>query len=281
MKFSCGVTLFYPSENELRNLEKLISTFDTFVVYDNTDDLNISNSNRDFFNGYQRVQYFGNAYNEGLSVAFNKMCNIAYDLGSEYICLMDQDSLFEVNEITKIMRFIANSQIKDVAIYAPTIKYIHERKNEVAFNSSEYKEIDWAISSGSFLNIEVFKRTSGFDENYFIDRLDFDYCKMVKQSGFKTIEVSESCLIQNLGEAINVFGFSISQHNALRHYYMFRNRLYYYKKKSNGNKDRIKLHFASIRQIIKIIIFEKEKVEKIRYIKKAVDDYHNNNMGKY
>lgn len=281
MKFCCGVTLYYPRDEELKLIDGYRKNFEKVFVFDNTDS-NKRLLNQEYFKNKDSVEYISKNSNEGLSVAFNMMCQKAIENGFDYICLLDQDSDFSSENIFKMINHIKSSKKKNVGIYVPEIVYKHlENNRRLRQTSISETQIKWGISSGSFINLDIYKKTDGFDENYFIDRLDYDYCIKLNRLGYKLIKIKSSYLYQDLGQSRKGIIGSVSQHSPIRHYYMFRNRLYFYaKNESNKVKNFSTIIFLSARHFLKVIFTEDEKREKIKMMVKGYKDYHDKNMGK-
>lgn len=282
MNFCCGVTLYYPSEEELNAIIKYKDIFEVVYLFDNTDS-NERLDNEKYFYNDDRIIYISTKENEGLSVAYNNMCQKAISHGFDYICLLDQDSLINTNDLIKMIDYIKIYNRTDAALYVPEVIYKHENNY---MKSVEDKcigvEIDWAISSGSFINLLSYQKTEGFDENYFIDRLDYDYCITVRKLGYKVIKIKNAFLYQTLGEQGNGIFKNVSQHSPIRHYYIFRNRFYFYIDKSRiSNIQYLKLIIVSLRHFIKIILFETCKIEKLKMMYRAWKDYQRGKMGKF
>lgn len=281
MKFCCGVTLFYPSKEELDAIRKYNDIFECIYLFDNTDS-DDRFRNEEYYNDNQGFVYISNNENEGLSVAYNTMCQKASADGYNYICLFDQDSLINTKDLIKMIDYIKMDNRINAAVYVPEIIYKHENNY---MKSVEDKctgiEIEWAISSGSFINLLSYQKTEGFDENYFIDRLDYDYCITMRRLGYKVIKIKNTFLYQTLGEQGKGILKNVSQHSPIRHYYIFRNRLYYYINKNRiSNIQYIRLIGISLRHFSKILLFEKCKMEKIKMLYKGLVDYNKGRMGK-
>jgi rhamnosyltransferase len=211
------------------------------------------------------------------------MCLNAINDSFDYICLLDQDSIFDSKDITKMKNYIENSKFFDVGIYFPEIRFDHKKyKFSTQLNLEKSSEVDWGITSGSFVNLEIFKETEGFDINYFIDRLDYDYCMYILKLNYRLLKINDAYLYQKLGKLNSLYFIKYHQHNAIRHYYIFRNRLYYYFKKDTLKVKYIfKVFFLSISQIIRVILIENHKIDKIKMILRALKDYKDKRMGKY
>lgn len=278
MRFCCGVTIYYPSNEELNNISSYIEQFDHIYVYDNTEGIE-ANKNRKYFSNIGKVSYMANGSNDGLSKAYNIMCNTAIRDDFNYICIFDQDTQMNNNDIVKIIEAITLNNDIDVGIYAPNVIYNYNNKVPKDNYMESLTSIAWCISSGSFINLRIFSEINGFDESYFIDRVDYDYCYKIKKKGGKIYRVNESVLYQSLGEKKRVFFVNIFQHSPNRHYYIFRNRLYFYKNKLNKNF--IDIFGRSLSHILKVILFEDRKIEKLHMFFIAWKDFKHGNMGKY
>ncbi|SHG03402.1 glycosyltransferase [Ornithinibacillus halophilus] len=277
MKISIGVVLYYPSITEVNRVINFSKTFSDVYVYDNTPET----SHEEYFNT-PGIHYYFNASNDGLSVALNNICKNAINHGYNFIITMDQDSIISNESLFSIQEFIKNNDMEKVGIVAPAIIYDHNRVKEQPLFERGFEYIEWTITSGSAVNLDVYKKTSGFDENYFIDRLDYDYCILLQKLNYYIIQLKGVYLYQSLGEQKKGILKNYSTHNPLRHYYMFRNRLYFYFKKQNITFYRLsKLILAASKHLLQIIFIEEDKAKKIRMIMESFKDFINGKMGKY
>lgn len=282
MRFCCGVTVFYPTENELESIAKYKDVFERVYVFDNTEGVDCKKV-ESYFTGKNGFTYLSNQQNDGLSIAFNVMCQRAIEEGFDFVCLFDQDSFISGKDLLKMVNFIENDKSNKVGVYVPEVVYNNSGESKVIPDSDvDFIEVDWAISSGSFINLFIYRKTQGFDENYFIDRLDFDYCNTIRILGFNVIRIKNATLYQSLGEKKRVFFSNVSQHNALRHYYIFRNRMYFYLKKNKFSLYRLlKLSLISTNHLLKILVLEDQKKNKISMVIVGSKDFLCGKMGKY
>lgn len=267
LKFCCAVVTYYPTEKELSIINKMAFCFDKLFIFDNTD----TENNNVFLAtcNNSKIEYLNYKHtNMGLSFAYNFVCNQALESDFDFICLLDQDSIFDNNEITKMKQYICNNFRKDIGIFAPMVFYQGEK---VKASNIPEKEISWAISSGSFLSLKAYLDSPGFDSFYFIDKVDYAYCMELKKTGYKTICVNNVILKQQLGEYKKCFGLKVYCHSTIRHYYIFRNRIYYY---LISNKPTLlnflKVVYGTIKHIILISFAENNKLAKISTLFKAI-----------
>lgn len=264
---ACGLTLYNPSAADIENVLHYAKWFDKVYVYDNTednyDDKKLKNSNKIFF--------VAQGKNNGLGIACDELCQYAKNDGYEFIILFDQDSRMDFNSLTALTENIGlNLQ---VAIYCPQIVYQKGSKN----NSHDMKTVEWCITSGSCVRLEQYGLKYKFDVNYFIDRLDLDFCRQITESGYIICQNNEAVLYQQLGDELHKIGYmQYSTHGSIRHYYLARNRLYY-----NHKFGIVGYSFPqTIKHILMILFYEKKKVEKVTMVYRGVRDYRMHRMGK-
>ncbi len=273
MIFAAGVTLYNPTENQIENIKKYFSIFNKVYLYDNTDkESNVINV-RDF---PSNVIYLTEHQNNGLSVAFNNIAENAINDQCDFLCTLDQDSLYEEKDIKAMMKKIESlKSVDDIGIIAPFIYYGFGTIE----NKDELEEKRYVITSGSFVNLQVIKSTNiRYDEQYFIDKFEIDLGEQMKRSGYKVMMYYGSVLIQSLGDDN---GHRHTNHSVLRHYYLFRNR-FYFNKKWYGFFKRVALDLLqTARHVLLIWLYENKKGAKTRALFVAIKDYKKNRMGKF
>jgi len=277
MKICGAVILYHPSIYEINNAITLSSVFDEFYIFDNTDE-RISPAQIDGM-VERNIKYINFNNNMGLSSAYNFLCQTAIKEDQSFLCLLDQDSKFDIMDILKMIEIIKSTDCSDIAVISP--KVLHYYEKPLSFNEEcNLQEVKWSISSGSFINLEVAKYIGFFDSNYFIDRVDQDYCKTARSLGYKIIQVKNIFLYQSLGSQDEKRIRRYSNHSALRHYYISRNRLYYYFKHYSFLYALTTALLMLMKHFIQILLFENEKSHKIKFIFVGIHDFFKKNYGK-
>lgn len=252
MRFACGVVLYNPTDNNLEYLVKLSEGFEQLLVFDN------SKSNvRDYF---KNSVYLSTGQNEGLAVPYNRFIEYCEKNEIDFLCLLDQDTLMSIENVYEIRDYIEKHYDAQTGIYSPTLKNFKAKK--------------WVINSNSFLNIHVLSVNNlQYDENYFIDKLDADFCRRIGDKGINIEVINDIGIAHRIGEGKK------GEHNALRHYYIFKSRLYYNHKFYKG----FQKFFRNVLQIIRhflIIMGEDDSIAKIRACYRAWIDYSKGKYGK-
>lgn len=284
-----AVIITYNVENDFRKrIDQLRGKVDEIIVVDNGSKAETVDMLKEL---EKEVTIIYLKENKGIAVALNKGIKYSIDKGYYWILTLDHDSIVTndmINNMLKCYDSLDNDFKERVAMLVP--KHIEEKEyennsiNNEEVNLKSYTEVLTEITSGALTKAEIYKNIGMYDEKLFIDLVDHDYCLSLNKKGFKIIQVNSAVLIHNLGESVkkNVLGITMipTNHSEVRRYYMSRNRLYIWKKYKNDFPKWIltdKRRF--ITENLKIILFEDNKMEKFKYIKKGIRDYKNNVFG--
>lgn len=278
MKFAAAITLYNPTKEQLLHCKEYGTSFDKVYLLDNSE--NFDSTIKDYYDSETFIYIKLNG-NEGLSKAFNVVLNSDSINEYDYLCTIDQDSIFESDDIRRIKAFIERCEKEEVShinkkligIIAPVIDY---GKN--VFKQNGYEERKRVITSGAFLKISSLqKHNLRYDEKYFIDKFEIDLCQQFINYGFKIYVFFEAVLHQHLGDSE---GRKHSVHSSLRHYYLFRNR-FYFNRKFFGVPKRVLFNILQTgRHCVQILLYEPCKLKKLMQLRVAIGDYLNDNMGK-
>ena len=235
-----------------------------------------------------KIEIILNKENLGIATALNIGVRKALENGYEWILTMDQDSKASPDMVKKMFNVynsINREERKDILSIFPN--FVDERIQSIEENSNmnSYEYVDADITSGNLLRKEVFEKVGFFDDSLFIDLVDTDFCMRLNEKGIKMIKIRDAVLYHSLGESKTIKGilgsFNTSNHSALRRYYMTRNRFYIWEKYKGLNSftlNRDKKLFK--KEFVKIILGEKDKVNKIKMVLRGYKDYKKGIQGK-
>lgn len=264
-KFAVGVVWYNPDELAIRQLNEIQEEFDAIYIYDNSE----KDNNKLIENLGVKYVYLFNGKNDGISKGLNTIAN--YCSNFDFLLVLDQDTLIKKDDIHKIKKYINSNYNESTAIYCPTISF-----GENNYQSERLVDfIDFTITSCSFLNLKIFNKLGKYDEFYFVDGIDRDYCFRVIENGYTICRLNNVIVKQNLGNGRKT-PFGIYEHNAIRNYYICFARFYFIYKFSDyykGLKKFIYLYLSILKQILSIIFFESDKIAKLKYIRKARTDF--------
>src|SRR5262249_30573327 len=122
--------------------------------------------------------------------------------------------------------------------------------------------------SGSLIRTDVFRKEGFYDESFFMDYVDYDFCLKLWKRGWKLIRAHGAYLVHRLGSAENHsflgMKITIKSHSAWRRYHIMRNRVIIYRRYAFSSPGWCFHDFYWIfLELTKIVLFEKEKVAKL------------------
>jgi len=220
---------------------------------------------------YKNILIFENKENKGISYNLNKALREAKAYSCDWLLTMDQDSIISNEGILLFKKAILTSK-KDVASLTPWIYYRN-------FSSSEKKpkegvsSVSSCITSGNLIYVKAALDIGGFDERYFIDFVDIEFCKRLTEHNLKILRINNIVLNHDLGGArqFRLLGhiFFVYRKKAIRLYYIFRNQLYFIRQHYSGTKKHILILLSSINRALYFLDYPISQWGKLRKIIKA------------
>ena len=288
-KVAAIIVSYNPDKNLLDSVNLLISQVEKIIIVDNG---SIEEKRKDISSikdiDNERIEIIFNEENLGIATALNIGVREALKQGFNWILTMDQDSKASKDMVEKMFEVYNNIDEKErKSILSIFPNFVDERIQSIEENSvmNTYEYVDADITSGNLVNAEVFDKVGFFDDSLFIDLVDTDFCMRLNEKNIKMIKVRDAILYHSLGESQSVKSilgkFNTSNHSALRRYYMTRNRFYIWERYKDLNSftlNRDKKLFK--KEFIKIILGEKDKVNKIKMVFKGYKDYKKGVRGK-
>lgn len=232
-KVCAGIVTYNPNIDLLRdNIDAIIKQVDCIFVIDNGSK-NINELNL-LIGEYPTVSLYHNYENLGIAQGLNRLCRLAVDKDYCWILTMDQDSICAADMVSCLTAYEDNKY----GIIAPRVEF---RQDGVLIEYTGSKDetrdtelIRACITSGSLTNLLAWKDVGGFDEWYFIDHVDNEFCTHIIQKGYKVIRVNKAVLYQRAGDMkyIRLFGkpIMLPYYSTFRNYYICRNTVYYIRK---------------------------------------------------
>lgn len=278
MDISAGIVLFNPDIKRLKeNIDAVIVQCTHVYLVDNGSG-NIDEV-LELLKKYKKskISVICNAKNHGIAKALNQLASVAQKDGYEWLLTLDQDSVAPYNIIEEFEKYIT---YQDIGTLCPVI-YDRNKGEEIKAKEGSI-EIDECITSGSLLNIKAWNKIGGFDENLFIDGVDFDICYRLKKNGYKILCIQSVVLLHELGH-IEYHRFLfwrvlVKNHSAFRKYYIARNIIYIAKKRKS-----VLLVVKGLLQEIKmlgiVILYEEDKLNKSRCICRGIYDGFKGKVG--
>lgn len=263
MKILAVVVTYYPDKELLTsNIEAFVQDVDHILIWENTPE-SVKKQYR--YINHIKVEYCSDNKNS-ISRALNYAWQYAKTHQYDYLLTMDQDSKW-VN-FSSFVKYV-NNEKNNHAIYSP---YIYGTPLE---NSINY--IDWAITSGMLIPISIIDELGGYNERFAIDGIDMDFCIRAKLNNIPVIALKDYRMIQRFGtpqkKTFLLFSFFCYNYAASRYYEIYCSHLYFLINYRLSPHMCIRLLETCILKIpFKLIMYEDNKVEKIKSILRGVRD---------
>lgn len=260
LKVAAAVVLYNPQNDFIDKIDTYINLVDFLYIIDNS-----STSNEHLLSKYtssMRCVYIHNGQNMGISYSLNVCAKLAINSGYDWLLTMDQDS--EFHDFSILLNYvISDDERNNVGIYSPFHDTGYRLKPDSAFSC-----VMSTMTSGNLINLEAFLKIKGFDERFFIDRVDHDYCATLMEHGYIIKQINDCVLNHNLGCISATFlGQEITNHSALRRYYITRN-LFYFMQKHIKKMPRYSLRYfkAAVKDIFVVFLCEGDRLNKGKYM---------------
>lgn len=280
MKIAAITVLYNPDEEVFENIKTYIDAVDVVYAIDNSE----SDNSKMF--SQEKIKYLPNHKNLGVAKALNMGAKLATEYGCDWMLTMDQDSRFSDNGVERMKEFISfldgggctpclfGMTRENVGIVVP----FHDTPINPITNPRGFCFEDIVMTSGNMVSLAAYNKIGGYNEDYFIDALDFDFSLNLRNHGFDIIRLNYITLTHGLGNPIfkTFLGkkmYSLN-HSYIRRYYIVRNRKYFY----DAYKDTFPAFCEAekrrtSREAIKILLLEKQKFKKLLYMYRGYKDY--------
>lgn len=285
----CSIIVTYNIGNDFYNcFNSIINQVDKVIIVDNGS----NQETKEVLKKIQlndKVEIIYNVTNLGIAVALNQGVYYAIEKKYDWVLTMDNDSEATPNMVKSMLGWYKNYEEKDniVSLFPEYIEKstLKDKSKCISFfKVDDFEEVFFDNTSGNLVKTIVFQNIGKFREDFFIDSVDHDFCLRIKQAGWKMVKLKNIKLLHSLGNTkqIKCFGKIInsSNHSALRRYYITRNRCIMRKLYSN-ELQYIKYDKKTfINENLKILLFEKDKINKFKMSYKGYKDYRRNILGK-
>ena len=277
----CAVVVtFNPVSDFVPNLSLINSQVEHIVIVDNGSSaatLSLLDSVQEQF----CCTIIRNKMNLGIAAALNQGCRFAVEHDFAWIVTFDQDSTVTENFIQALL--LDAAQVKDLGMISP--RYVDRRSNNaIPLPKTSSGRLITTLTSGRLLRTDSYIKAGPFNESLFIDCVDIEYCLRLRSMERCIAESGNAVLLHSLGKTTfhKVLGrnLPVTNHSPTRRYYMTRNSLYvsfqYPRERSWIRHNRLNTFIDAM----KILLFEKQKLAKLRFMIKGIVDCLRGRMGK-
>jgi rhamnosyltransferase len=288
LKTACAVIVSYNCDEKiLEGIDAIKNQVDFIAVIDNGSDAKSIDILKKA--DCSRMEIIYNSSNMGIAYALNQGIRYAKKMNCNWIVTLDQDSIATkgmINEMFEVYYSFPEQYREKVVSLVPV--HIEQRiydADQKTFNNIKYEEVLTEITSGNLLKTDLFDKIGYFEEKLFIDCVDNEFCLRICKNGYKIIKVNASVLIHNLGDTEMRKFFNkkayYTNHSFIRRYYITRNRCYIWSLYNDSFPEWVKIdRTAALKDLMTIILFEKDKFLKLKMILKGYFDCKSGNFGK-
>lgn len=278
MKYAGVVVLYNPDKEDLMNIDTYIDYLNVLYIIDN------SEKKSSYMNDLKikdKCVYISKLKNLGIAKALNIAARRAIADGYKWLLTLDQDTRLNKNVFLTVSQYIEENDCSKIGIVCPW-------HNTKLLDKKPTQKVDHPLdvmTSGNFVNLEIYSEIKGYKDWLFIDGVDIEYCLNLRKNGYKISRLNSIQIDHDLGNiVIKKFfwrTFMCTNHNYLRNYYMQRNYRYirdmYFDIEPEFCNTLVKIKQISF----KIIMFEKDKYKKLRNIYRGIKDYKKGIKGPY
>lgn len=283
VKIAGVVILYNPNKDILKNIKSYSGDLDKLYVHDNSAQRNLDIEQEIY--EMPNTEYYFEGENKGLCIPFNRYYKKAIEEGIDWFITFDQDSIAGKDMISEMKRF-ANSELCDekIGIIAPMID---DSNQDSIQQDTCYTYVDRVIQSGAMHRLDMMKNVGDYDENLFIDEVDFEYCVRCRGKGYSIIKLNQTVLMHDCQDTdierkfVDGKMVYINKYSPLRYYYRYRNALYCYEKYHETDVIYGLECENTLKKVELALKYDDDSEQKAGMIERAKYDFEHNIMGKY
>ena len=191
MKVLVFTPVYQPNEITLENLrDRMMSGVDQAIFLNSV--FEVPN--------FQNLLVFGNGCNRGISAPINEVMRFSRTAGYDFVLFLDQDTKVDLKSLMpRLESFLEAGELKNTAV-------LFLRSN--VFGDRPYGDL--ITNSGALFSVTNFFKVGGFNEDYFLDGLDYEFCIRIWRKGLKIINIPMNQYFDHAslqdGSSFRIFG---------------------------------------------------------------------------
>ncbi|WGZ96017.1 MAG: glycosyltransferase [Candidatus Thiothrix putei] len=267
---TCAViTTFSPNRNIVTNVKIISPQVNKVFIINDSGDNNKKEWLESTFSDNENIILIHNIFNIGIAASLNVAIRAAEKSGYMWFITFDDDTTIKTDSICRLMKEANNSNIpqKEKNLFS-LARPSHYRKD---LKDNELYEKMTTITSGCLFSASLFNSINGFDERFFIDMVDFDFCLRARKNKSKVFILNYIDMNHTLGNSqiIKFLGKNIESHShpAFRLYYHYRNSIKFTSRHFTYFPKLVtKVWIMLLLTFIKILLFDDKKIKKVKFI---------------
>lgn len=263
--FACVVTYEPDLELLAANLAAVTGQVAGVIVVDN------ASTNLSDFEGTldSEIILIRRSANLGLSSAMNLGADVAMAADADALLMLDQDSLVA----PEVVHLLSAELAADDRLAIVAAHMVDRNLAPGAIASHGPERVDACITSGSLVRLVDWKRIGGWDEQLFIDYVDFDLCLRLRVLDREIAIHHDALLMHSIGDARRVGRAVAWGHGARRLRHMAADAVHYARKHRRSPRalqvvprGLLRTLAVLLRKSVVIALHEDQKVAKISAI---------------
>ena len=271
----CAVIVSYNCDKVINeNINALKKQVGRILIIDNASTI----ISKNILSANEGILIIYNEFNEGIGRALNQGLDFAQKNNFKLLLTMDQDTVLCENAVQKMIDVLN----VDTSIVSVGPVY---QTDETSTLNLQYVKVTYLITSGNLTCVDSAISAGGYNEELFIDSVDFDFALTLQEKGNRIAKVQNAHMKHFIGEKEKAkflfLEFEVQSHSPLRHYYIYRNHIYIMKKYFfKYPVFCCKKQIISMLYLFQLLLVQTQKKEKILMIIKGAKDAIRNNYGK-
>lgn len=223
-EYSVNVVLvtYNPNLDDLfQNIQQFIDGVESVILVDNASTIDIQSKLYDYCLRNDKVKLLSMQTNNGIGAAQNEAIRFILSQKNdedEFLLFFDQDSYLTSEQIYNLAKHFDEESKQN-----PALALLGATTNANGEDNGR-QLVKHIISSGSLTTLSIFKEIGYYDEELFIDFIDFAWCWKAQKLGYHVM-IDNSVMLhhQTSGHLPTIFGKGIDQPSRL--YYVYRNAI--------------------------------------------------------
>lgn len=245
---------------------------------------------KQWFGDDRGIRVHHNSENRGIAASLNTGVAIASHAGYNWILTLDDDTRVAPEMVETLISWwtrLAGEAARPLAVMGMSARdpYHGQVDNRRDVNRQGFAEKRHLATSGCLMSLEAYRAIGPFREEFFIDWVDYDYCLRARRQGFLVIKLSQVGMIHPVGRItehrFGWFKMQTGNYPPFRRYYWYRNSLILAREYLFIDPIfSTALLAKQILTVFLILLCEKNRKEKLRFILHGIVDGWRRKLGK-
>jgi rhamnosyltransferase len=225
------------------------------------------------------VEVIRNPVNVGIARALNQGAQAAMDVWADWLLTMDQDAAPTDEIVSVACRTFERYPSPDrIAVIGSTSFADHLALSKgAASRGRSWIEVSNVITAGSFVSLAAVRSIGGFREDFFVDYVDTEFCLRARARGYRVLASRAPAMTHRIGQPterwIGRRAVHPTNHSTVRRYYITRNRFLVWRRYCRTDPRFVAEDIiASQKELVKLVLFEEDRIAKVRAILAGLRD---------